>query len=89
MFRQHLVSERRASPYGRAYLADLDELLTFACQERPGRPSRPADRLDVADLDAGTCRRYLASLYGRNEGISIARKLSSLRTFFRCWSAGG
>jgi integrase/recombinase XerC len=84
MFRQHLVSERRASAHTvRAYLADLDELLAFACQERPGRPSRPADRLDAADLDAGTCRGYLASLFGRNEGISIARKQSSLRTFFR------
>ena len=84
MFRQHLMSERRASAHTvRAYLADLDELLAFACQERPGRPSRPADRLDVADLDVGTCRGYLASLFGRNEGISIARKQSSLRTFFR------
>jgi integrase/recombinase XerC len=84
LFRQHLTSERRASAHTvRAYLADLDELLAFACQERPGRPSRPADRLDAADLDAATCRGYLASLFGRNEGISIARKQSSLRTFFR------
>jgi integrase/recombinase XerC len=84
LFRQHLVSERRASAHTvRAYLADLDELLAYACQQRPGRPARPEDRLDAAELDAATCRGYLASLFGRNEGISIARKQSSLRTFFR------
>jgi integrase/recombinase XerC len=84
LFQQHLVSERRASVHTvRAYLADLDELLAFAGQARPGHPARPADRLEAGDLDAGTCRGYLASLFGRNEGISIARKQSSLRTFFR------
>lgn len=69
LFEQHLVSERRASPHTvRAYLADLAELLAFAKGQ---------------DLDVGTCRAYLASLYGRNDGASIARKQSSLRTFFR------
>jgi integrase/recombinase XerC len=84
LFRQHLVSERRASAHTvRAYLNDLDELLAFACQARPGHPARSEPQLQAAALDAGVCRSYLASLFGRNEGISIARKQSSLRTFFR------
>ncbi len=84
LFRQHLVSERRASAHTvRAYLNDLDELLAFACQARPGHPARPEPQLQAAALDAGVCRSYLASLFGRNEGICIARKQSSLRTFFR------
>ena len=29
------------------------------------------------------CRSYLASLHGRNDAVTISRKLSSLRAFFR------
>jgi integrase/recombinase XerC len=77
LFRQHLVSERRASPHTvRAYLADLDELLGFA-RESLGRPARHGD------LTLPLCRAFLASLHGRNDAVTIGRKLSSLRTFFR------
>ena len=76
-FREHLGSEKRASAHTiRAYLHDVDELAAFARQSL-GRP--PA----LTDLDVMLCRSYLASLHGRNDAVTIGRKLSSLRAFFR------
>jgi integrase/recombinase XerC len=81
LFRQHLTSEKRASAHTiRAYLGDLQELLAFA-QQQTG--ADPAHALRPEQLDLGLCRSFLASLHGRNDAASIARKLSSLRTFFR------
>jgi integrase/recombinase XerC len=83
VFRQHLEAERRASPHTvRAYMADLEELFSHV---RAARGDDPADPRPVgaADLDAAACRAYLASLHGRNDPVSVARKLSTLRTFFR------
>ena len=37
----------------------------------------------LATLDVGVCRSYLASLHGANDAVTIGRKLSSLRAFFR------
>ena len=79
MFRQYLVSEKRASAHTlRAYLHDIEELAAFA---RAGKGERAT--LTLADLDVLTCRSYLASLHGRNDAVTIGRKLSSLRAFFR------
>jgi integrase/recombinase XerC len=76
-FAEHLRVERRASIHTiRAYLADLDALLTFA-RARSGAEPRPAD------LDIPLVRSYIASLFGRNDSTTLARKLSSLRTFLR------
>ncbi len=76
-FRQYLASERRASEHTqRAYLHDVDELAAFA-HEKLGR----AATLD--ELDLMMCRGYLASLHGRNDAVTIGRKLSSLRAFFK------
>jgi integrase/recombinase XerC len=76
-FAIHLATERRASPHTvRAYLADARELAAFA-GDVLGRPARPAE------VDVVLCRSYLASLHGRNDAVTIGRKLSSLRAFFR------
>jgi len=80
LFRQHLESEKRASPHTvRAYLADLAELLAHV-RERRGKPGIA---LRPQDLDTIACRSFMASLHGRNEAASVGRKLSSLKTFFR------
>jgi integrase/recombinase XerC len=76
-FRQYLAAEKRASEHTvRAYLHDLDELRAYAetVLERP-----PA----LDELDVILCRSYLASLHGKNDAVTIGRKLSSLRAFFR------
>jgi integrase/recombinase XerC len=76
-FRQFLTSEKRASEHTlRAYLHDLEELRAFATSALGRAPG-------LADLDVVLCRSYLASLHGRNDAVTIGRKLSSLRAFFR------
>jgi len=60
----------------RAYLHDLEELRAFATKTL-GHP--PA----LDELDVVVCRSYLASLHGANDAVTIGRKLSSLRAFFR------
>jgi integrase/recombinase XerC len=76
-FRQFLTAEKRASAHTlRAYLHDVDELVAHA-RAVLGRP--PA----LDELDVIMCRSYLASLHGRNDAVTIGRKLSSLRAFFR------
>src|SRR5579872_1491282 len=79
LFRQYLVSEKRASAHTlRAYLHDVEELAAFA---RAGKGQGAV--VALADLDVVMCRSYLASLHGRNDAVTIGRKLSSLRAFFR------
>lgn len=88
LFRRHLTSERRASAHTvRGYLHDVEELRAFVRAARRGGGGAADDRggaaPTLAELDAATCRSYLASLHGKNDPATVARKLSSLRTFFR------
>jgi integrase/recombinase XerC len=76
-FRRFLTSEKRASEHTvRAYLHDLAEIRAFAVATLGHPPS-------LEELDVILCRSYLASLHGRNDAVTIGRKLSSLRAFFR------
>ena len=77
-FSRHLADERNLSTHTRAaYLRDLGEFRRFL--ERHGGSSRDA----LARIDNFLLRRYLAELHKDNQRTSIARKLSTLRTFFR------
>jgi integrase/recombinase XerC len=77
LFEDHLRGEQRASDHTtRAYLTDLQEFLGFATTTLGHRP-RPEE------LDVLVCRGYLASLHRRNAAPTVARKLSTLRAFFR------
>ena len=74
-FLDSLRHERRASPNTvRAYKQDLASFVLF-CQGRQGRDP------EVADLDIPLVRGFLATLFGKNSASTIARKLSSLRSF--------
>ena len=42
-----------------------------------------SDPPPITALDGVLCRSYLASLHGRNDAVTIGRKISSLRAFFR------
>jgi integrase/recombinase XerC len=76
-FRQYLTAEKRASAHTlRAYLHDLDELRAYAVKVLGRAPT-------LDELDVVMCRSYLASLHGANDAVTIGRKLSSLRAFFR------
>ncbi len=78
-FRRHLVSEKRAPENTvRAYLHDVGELAAFARTACGGDELPP-----LSALDGVLCRSYLASLHGRNDAVTIGRKISSLRAFFR------
>lgn len=77
-FRSYLTVERNLSPHTRgAYLRDLNEFRTFLEQ------NGGSDQQSLARIDSFLLRRYLAELHKRNQRTSIARKLSTLRTFFR------
>jgi site-specific recombinase XerD len=80
-FKRHLVSERRAPANTvRAYLHDVGELAAFARATCGGKDGAlPA----LGALDVIVCRSYLASLHGKNDAVTIGRKISALRAFFR------
>ncbi|MBU1985972.1 MAG: site-specific integrase, partial [Proteobacteria bacterium] len=42
-----------------------------------------ADEIAVQAIDATSARQFVVSLHGKNNGATVARKLSALRTFFR------
>ena len=76
-FRNYLTVERAASPNTiAAYAADVAQFAALH-QERSGRLP------DIAAIDTLDIRAYLAALFGKSDAVSIARKLSSLRAFFR------
>src|SRR5206468_7302892 len=79
-FLRHLEHNVKASPQTvRCYRADLIEFREFlSTSVAQGRPA------DLQSLDHHVIREYLSHLYDR--GVSratVARKLASLRSFFR------
>ncbi|UCF93235.1 MAG: tyrosine recombinase XerC [Desulfobacterales bacterium] len=69
----------------RAYRNDLAEFLSFvAAESASGKRRAPkADRIRLEHVDALTIRRFLGVLHKKNKKVSIARKLSAIRSFFK------
>ncbi|MDZ4694927.1 MAG: tyrosine recombinase XerC [Deltaproteobacteria bacterium] len=90
-FEQHLLSEKRVSPHTlRAYMGDIAEyffhVTGHTAQLTPSREEQLAailPEIKLSQLDTFSCRTFTAALHGKNDNVSIARKLSSLRVFFR------
>ena len=81
-FGDYLNYERNVSPHTlRNYMSDLEQFLDFLCPKDSKGNRRAAD---VREIDHITIREYLATLYGqRRKKTSIARKLATLRSFFK------
>lgn len=81
-FVEHLSVERNRSAHTcAAYRRDLGEFHTYLAARGA------TDLAALSSLDHLQLRGYLAELHKRNQRTSIARKLSTLRTFFASWSA--
>lgn len=82
-FLTYLEAERGLSPRTReAYGRDLEELRRMLVERQGSEPA-------VGRVDIHTVRAYLAALFATHDAASIARKLSSLRAFFRFLLARG
>ncbi|MFH2012167.1 MAG: tyrosine recombinase XerC [Pseudomonadota bacterium] len=82
-FSLYLQIEKNASENTcRNYISDLNQFLNFLktqklCIEKDNK------EIDITRIDHIVIRAYLMELYGKNKKTSIARKLASLRTFFK------
>ncbi|MBE9527824.1 MAG: tyrosine recombinase XerC [Proteobacteria bacterium] len=83
-FMQYLEVERNVSTHTRAaYRRDLAQFRLFLLNksEKDGSVSKGDISVDSIGLDA--VRSYLYALYGKNKKVTVARKLSAIRSFFR------
>ncbi|MCI0486217.1 MAG: tyrosine recombinase XerC [Blastocatellia bacterium] len=81
-FRDHLKYERNVSEHTlRNYLSDLDQFHDYLC---PVGSDGHRRYIDIKQVDHITIREYLSKLYQeKRKKTSIARKLATLRTFFK------
>jgi len=81
-FIHYLSIEKNASPHTcRGYLRDLEEFERFLKDSGASHSSRGEVRLE--NVDRLAIRKYLSFLHRRNKKSSIARKISTLRSFFK------
>jgi len=82
-FERHLELEKNASPHTvRNYLSDLKEFNEFVRKDLPSLLDRNGNP-EIEKIDHLAIRGYLGMLYKKNKRSSLARKLASLRAFFR------
>jgi len=86
LFIESLSAEKGYSNHTlRAYRHNLHELAAFIAGDpawADNMPEKLAD-LDLAKLDRLQIRAYMGYLHGRNRKVSIARKISAIRSFTR------
>jgi len=69
----------------RAYSHDLYEFASFICESRFSKKKnqKNADTFGSHQVDSLMIRGYLGFLHKKNKKVTIARKLSAVRSFFR------
>jgi integrase/recombinase XerC len=83
-FIESLPAEKGYSAHTcRAYERDLKEFMGYLESCREPRDGAPAGELEPGQVDGLMIRAYLGFLHHKNQKSSIARKLSTLRSFFR------
>lgn len=81
-FIHYLSSEKNASPHTvRCYQTDLKEFENFL--KSSGMYLTTAGRIKIEEVDRLAIRRYLSFLHRKNRKSSIARKVSTLRSFYK------
>lgn len=81
-FIHYLSAEKNASPNTcRGYQNDLEEFENFL--RNSGLSLSPEGFVQMERVDRMAIRRYLGFLHRKNKKSSIARKISTLRSFFR------
>jgi len=81
-FIHYISMEKNASPHTcRNYLRDLEQFEAFLKNSQTALS--PQGEIVIERVDRMAIRKYLSVLHRRNKKSSIARKLSTLRSFFR------
>lgn len=87
-FKDALSHQKKASPHTvKNYIRDLTEFLEYV--ESHHKEYLSNGHLDWSRINPLVIRSYLSLLYQKNHAASIARKLSSLRSFFQYWVKKG
>ncbi|MFZ0820712.1 MAG: tyrosine recombinase XerC [Candidatus Acidiferrales bacterium] len=87
-FVYHLENERNVSPYTIiSYRSDLDQFLSYLTppEDKSSAPSRSARKsISPAEIDHRLIREFMGYLHASgNQKSTVARKLTSLRAFFK------
>jgi integrase/recombinase XerC len=81
-FIHYLTAEKNASPHTlRGYQKDLEEFEGFL--KNSGMYLSLTGKIEIEKVDRLAIRKYLSFLHRKNKKSSIARKLSTLRSFFK------
>jgi integrase/recombinase XerC len=78
----YLAFEKNASPHTcRCYRKDLERFAEFL--KSSGMYLDPAGDVEIEKVDRMAIRKYMSFLHRKNKKSSIARKISTLRSFFK------
>ena len=87
-YEEFLTHEQDASEHTtKNYMADLHQFAEYMARTHPAISS--AGKTGLNKIDHNIISGYLSTLFGKNNPASVARKLASLRSFFKYWIREG